>query len=340
MSKRAHAVSILLVLATVVLPVAAQGGNVIRGKVLTDQGKPAVHVLVMIESGNGQLIGQATTNNEGDFSLSGLGGGAYHVIVNEIDYQPVRERVDFLTDPGAEQPGETQYVSIALSPKPGIPGVVGTPGTVFAQNVPPPAKQAFDRGVQLSRENKPAEAVAAYRAAITAFPDYFDAHFALASELMKTNEADESMKELDRARQINPKDARVYASFGLLLAKQRKLATAAAAFGMAAQLSPSDPQYPLKRATVLIDEASVLDASKPEQAKQRTEHLAAAARDLDTAFTLSGKTLAAVHLQRARMFERMGNKKGAADELEAYLKQVPNAPNAAAIRESIAKLRS
>src|SRR6185503_13382112 len=98
--------------------------------------------------------------------------------------------------------------------------------------------------------------------------------------------------------------------------------------------------YPLMRATALIDQASLLDASKPDSAKARSELLAAAGRDLDSAFTLSGKTLATVHLQRARMFERQGEKKRAADELDAYLKQVPNAPNAAAIRESIAKLRS
>src|SRR5215218_5487134 len=94
------------------------------------------------------------------------------------------------------------------------------------------------------------------------------------------------------------------------------------------------------RATVLIDQASVTDPSKPEQAKVRAELLTAAGKDLDRAFEASGKSLAAVHLQRARLFERGGDKLGAAGELEAYLQMVPKAPNAAAIRESIAKLRA
>ena len=94
------------------------------------------------------------------------------------------------------------------------------------------------------------------------------------------------------------------------------------------------------RATVLVDQATLLDPSKPESAEARRTLLEAAGRDLDRAFATSGGTLAAVHLQRARMYERAGERGRAADELEAYLKQNPGAANAAAIRESIAKLRT
>ena len=57
------------------------------------------------------------------------------------------------------------------------------------------------------------------------------------------------------------------------------------------------------------------------------------------AMTITGR-LAAAPPASARMYERSGDRARAADELEAYLKQNPSATNAAAIRDSIAKLRT
>jgi cytochrome c-type biogenesis protein CcmH/NrfG len=338
LEKIAAAVCIVVALASAFPAVVeAQGGNQLRGKLTMPTGRAASQIIVVAETGTGSLVGQVVTNNEGDFQFSGLSSGSYLVIVQEPGFEPVRERVDFTVEPGADVPGETQYVHIALVAKPGprIPGAA----TVFVQQVPPAASAAYERGSQLSKDGKDAEAIAAFREAVAAFPDYFDANFALASELSKTGKSDEAIKALDSAQKVNPKDDRVYALFGVVLLQQKKYSVAAAVFGEAARLRPAEPQYPLYRASALIDQASVLDASKPDQAKARTEILALAETDLTHAYELSGKGLAAVHLQRARLYERRGDKAAAAGALEAYLKQTPNAPNAAAIRESIKKLR-
>lgn len=316
----------------------AQNGNAIRGKVVSDTGRQVDHVVIYLEDANGSLVGQTVTNSEGDFEFTGLPGLAYVVLIKEVDYEPVRERLEFAVKPDADQPGERRYLSISLTPK--VRPLPRASGTVFAQSVPPAARAAYDEGAQLARAGRSADAIAAYRKAIAAFPDYFDAHFALGNELANAGQVDDSMRELDRAREINPKDARVYAAFGSLLVKQHKLAVAAAAFGEAGRLSPTEPQYPLARATVLIDQASLIDPTRPDTAKVRSALLDEASRDLDRAFSVSGRALVAVHLQRARMYERRGDRKAAADELEVYLQASPNAPNAAAIRESIGKLRS
>ena len=326
-----------IALVVVVGSVHAQSENRIRGKVVTDQGRNVAQVLVVLETGTGQVIGQTVTNSEGDFAFGGLLDTSYYVLIKEPSWHSVRERVDFAVKPSETTNGVVQYVSIALTPRGGMRA--NSAGIVFAQDVPPAARTAFERGQRLTRESKGTEAVAAYREAVTAFPDYFDANYALAAELTKAGNANEAMAALDRARAVNPKDARVYAAFGSLLVTQRKYAVAAAAYGEAARLAPNEPQYPLVRAEVLIDQATLLDPAKPDSAKARKTLLDAAGADLDRAFELSGRTLAAVHLQRARMHERAGEPARAAEALEAYLKQNPGASNAAAIRESIAKLR-
>jgi tetratricopeptide (TPR) repeat protein len=195
--------------------------------------------------------------------------------------------------------------------------------------------------LKLSKEGKPQEAILAMQEAIKQFPDYFDAHFALANELIKTNQLNEAIAELQRARDINPKDDRVYQSFGIVLIKQGKYLIAARVFGEAAKLNPSDPQILVMRSSALIDYATTIDASKSQEAaRERASAFDMAEKELQRAFEASGKKLASVHLQLARLYERKGDRKGAADHLEQYLRMTPDAKNAAEIREAIKKLRS
>ena len=55
---------------------------------------------------------------------------------------------------------------------------------------------------------------------------------------------------------------------------------------------------------------------------------------------MSGKKLAAVHLQLARLYEKRGDRARAAAELEQYLRQSPDDKKATEIREAIKKLRA
>jgi regulator of sirC expression with transglutaminase-like and TPR domain len=49
--------------------------------------------------------------------------------------------------------------------------------------------------------------------------------------------------------------------------------------------------------------------------------------------------MTSVHLQRARIYERRGDKEAAVRELESYLKAEPDAKDAGAIRDAILKLK-
>lgn len=311
----------------------AQGNN-LRGKVRDSSGRNLARVIVDLQTGNGQPINQTVTNNEGDFQFGGLEETSYIVVISSPDYHPINERVEFYKRTGPDQPGESRTVEFTLMPK-SAPRPASPTRPAFAQNVPQKARDAFDRAMKLSRENKSQPSIAAMQEAIQIFPDYFDARFALGNELMKAGKLDEAIAELDKARQINPKDDRVYQVFGLLLNQQKKFLVAASVFAEAARLNPTDPNVLLLRATALIDHAATLDPSKPE----RDHAFADARKDLNKAFEMSGRKLPAVHLQMARMYEKKGERGKAADELELYLRETPDAKNADAVREGIKKLR-
>jgi len=313
-------------------------GHTIRGKVRSSSGVNVGRASIMLEQ-NGAMVEMTVANNEGDFTFSGLSDTSYTLVVSAPDYNPASESVNFVRATAPEQPGELRTVEITLSMKEGVRPPRG--GLSFVQDVPKPAREAFESGVKLTRNNRIPEAVAAYEHAITAFPDYFDAHFILAAEFAKQGKFAEAIPHLDEARRINPKDDRVYALFARVMLQQGKFAVAARIYAEAARLNPGEPQYLLAQGTALIEQASTIDpAHSKAAADQRSYALTEAETVLARAHQVSGKKLAAVHLQLARLYEKRGDRARAADELEQYLRQSPDDKKATEIRDAIKKLRA
>src|SRR5438128_11541376 len=95
MTRRSVAFAAFLLTLACSLHAAAQGGNRIRGKVQTSDGKPLVQAIVILGTGTGTPVGQTVTNNEGDFYFDSLTDTSYIVSVNQPDYPPASEHVDF-----------------------------------------------------------------------------------------------------------------------------------------------------------------------------------------------------------------------------------------------------
>jgi tetratricopeptide (TPR) repeat protein len=335
MNYRVSAPAALLLLLFSFASDALAQGHSIRGKVRTSAGMGVPRVTVSLESGNGALIDQTIANNEGDFFFGNLTEPSYLVTISAPDYNPASERVEFVRQLGPGEQGETRAIEITLVGRGGVRPPRA--GLNFVQNVPPPARAAYELSLKLAKEGRAPESLAALREAVRIFPDYFDARFLLAAEYVKQGKLPEAISELNETQRINPKDDRVWHAFGGVLMQQRKFAVAARVFGEAARLNPNDPQYPLLQATALIEQAALVD---PAKADERNYALGEAEKSLARADHVSGRKLAAVRLQRARLYERRGDRTRAADELEAYLRQSPDPKNAAAIREAIKTLRA
>ena len=316
----------------------AQQDNMIRGKVRNSSGQNLRQMNVDLLTGNGSLINQTVTNNEGDFYFSGLTETGYVVAISSPLYQPVTERVDFSTRAGVGQPGETRSVELTLVPKESAR--LSPPRATFVQDVPPPARAAYERGLKAAKEGRAPAAIESLQEAVKLFPAYFDAHLMLGSELLKLNRLDEAIAMLEQARKVNSRDDRVYQMFGLVMMAQKKFQVAAAAFAEATRLNALDPQSFYSLAVALIEQTTLSDAQMSKsEARARLELLEQAATNLTHAFELSGKKLASVYLQFARIHERKGQRSLAANDLEQYLKSAPDAKNAVAIRETARKLR-
>ncbi|MFL6216228.1 MAG: tetratricopeptide repeat protein [Blastocatellia bacterium] len=321
------ALALVFILATA----AAAQRSMIRGKVRTPGGNPVNDAIVELRFGGGVMIGQTVTRNDGDFAFNGLQPAEYEVAVLMAGYPPTAQVVRF-DDAGGMNFMQVVTVEIILRPKPEAAPPV--PATLFAQDVPKVARAAYEKAAAKLREGKSAEAIELLHTAIAEFSDYFDAHFALGQEMYRGGRDNEALEELERARQINDRQDVIYHLFGLIMFRQKKYALAQRAFREAENLKPNSPTAYFHRGMALVE------LGINESGEQRDNDFNEALHELDRAWELSDQHMNDVRLQRARVYERRGDKAAAARELEAYLKAEPEAKNAAAIKAAIAKLKN
>ena len=305
--------------------------NTLRGKVRSIDGLTVNNAIVELRLGGGAMISQTVTRNDGDFLFSNLQSGEYEVAVTVAGYEPTVQTARFNE---SDRMSFSEVVTIEVLIKPRREPALLTPGTSFVQDVPKPARAAFERGIARLREGKSDEGVAALREAIAGFNDYFDAHFALGKEMFRAGKDKEALEAFERARQINDRQDAVYYMFGLVMMKERKYAVAEYAFREATRLNATSAGSHFYHAQSLIE----LAVRETDQ-RQRAADFEAADLELNHAWENSNKRLTMVYLQRARIHESRGEREAAARDLESFLKAEPDAKNGAAVREAIGKLR-
>ena len=321
---------VLLLLLSSFALAAAQGANVLEGKVITPAGQQPTNPVRVKLTFNGRQIHETFTDLSGRFSFPGLVRGRYQLLAegDGLSFETTTVYADVAAFGGSQ----TFTQDIQLRPvrhKPAAqPGVVNA----FSQNVPAAAKQALDAGLKSAEEGKTQAAIDNMRKAIQIFPEYFDAHLQLGNVFLKIDQLQEAIAELDKAREINPNDERAYQSFGLLLMKQRNFAVAVEIFAEAARLNPENPMNAVMRATALIHQAAGSE-------EDRSNRLSRAEIALSQAANLSQNKLKPDSMTMALFYELKGEPERAAAELEAYMKKTPQLKNSPALQNEIKRLR-
>jgi tetratricopeptide (TPR) repeat protein len=322
------------------LAVLAQGGHTLQGRVVTPNGTQPTNSVKITLTLNGRRVHETFTDLSGRFSFAGIAAGSYQLTAEGDSQSFVTTSVYAQVSAfGSSAQLFTQDIQLRpVASKPLQPsGVVSG----FSQQVPKPAQQAFDRAMKLSSESKPEVAIEKLREAVREFPEYYEAHLQLGNQLMKSGRLNEALSELDRAREINPKDERLYQSFGLLLMRQKNYAVAVAVFSEAVRLNPANAVNVVMKATALIYQAYAMNASASDEVARDRQHVLTRAEiAIAEASNLSDKRVKPDHLTLAMFYEMKGQRAQSAIELETYLQENPKAPNAEELRKLVDNLRS
>lgn len=334
-SVRVLILSSLLLLAPIAV---AQGGHTVQGRVIAPTGTAPNQSVRVVLTFAGRPIYETFTDLSGRFSFAGVGSGTYQLTVDGDDATFEETSVT------VEVSGSTPQMfteNIQLRPLRAKPTARAAVINSFTQNVPKSAQESFNRAVKSIDEGKNADATKYLTDAIQSFPDYFEAHLLLGKLFLNANRIDEAMAELDRARQINPKDDRAYQSFGLILMRQRNFAMAVAVFSEAARLNPGNPINILLKTRALINQAYAIDPSSSEKAATDRNYIVERAESsLKQLAQLGDKKTMLDHFSLAMLYEMKGDRAHAARELEQHLSENPGLKNESEIREAIKRLRT
>ncbi|MEP6913368.1 MAG: tetratricopeptide repeat protein [bacterium] len=319
---------------------AAQGAHTLQGRVIAPDGTQPPNPVRITLTFSGRRIYETFTDLSGRYSFSGVSKGTYQLTA-EADGQTFETTSVYAEVSAFGSAPQLFTQDIQLRPlagkRPQRAGVVN----VFTQDVPKDAREALERASKFAGEGKPEAAIGKLGEAIKIFPDYFQAHLLLGNQFLKSGRLDEAILQLDRAREINAGDERVYQSFGLVLMQQKKYAVAVAVFSEASRLNPTNPMNALMRATALIRQAYAVYPPASEKIAGDIKYILSRCElALKQTAELSEKKLRPDHFTLAMFYEMKGNREASAKELEEYLRDNPNVQDADNLRKLIQRLRS
>lgn len=301
-----------------VVELAAQGNITIFGRVVLPNGEPAsrAHVKVVMSSGfNREVI----TDDQGRYEMQGILAGRYQLFATNPDApEQVSERAE--SDSTRSYANRLQidlYLRLPMhsGKREAKPGTVNV--AEAAQNIPKPARKAYDQGMKLQKENQAEKALIAFNQAIELYPEYFQALTERANLLMQQNKLREAETDFNQALKFNAKYPSALRGIGYCQIQQKMFAVA---LGNLEKSYALEPNVPL---TLLLLGYANLSLDRYEEARQC----------LQQALKIGPEVAARAHVYLAEVYAHEQKFKEAADEIRAYLKAKPDAADAASLRK-------
>ncbi len=292
-------------------------GFVVFGRVSLPDGKPAARVKVYLETRG--VTRDTLTDDQGNYEIRGLTTGRYRMTaVNPNDSTMYTDPVESDSTRGYSNRLQINiYLRLPLhASKDG--SKAGTLNAIEAsQNIPKPARQAYEQGLKFQKGNQPEKALENFGQAIELYPEYFQALTERGNLLMQHNKLSEALTDFERALQINGKYSPALRGAGYCNIQQRKYTEAVE------QLEKSltiEPNIPLTH--MLIGYAN-LSLNRYEEARL----------SLQQALKLGAQTVVRARVYLAEVFAHEQKFKEAADEIRTYLALKPDAADADNLRK-------
>lgn len=298
----------------------------IRGKLFLPTGTPPeIRIRVLLEVSTGGIAGETFSDSVGNFEFRSLTSGNYilKVIGDGRQYETTQENIELS---GAI--GRTHVSQLYLREK--SRDARDKPDKLLLsvadiQEVPKAARKPYEKGLKLAQANQPQEAIAQFEEAVKLFPDYLHALNKLGEQLAQRGDLPAAQAAYERALKINQRFALPHIGLGILFNNQKKFAEAIEHLEAANQMDDSFPLAHLNLGLALME-------------RQPTDY-ARAEKELNRALALGGKGMAYTYMILFNLYIRQRQYAQAVAQLESYLKELPNAPDAPQIKQRIEAIK-
>jgi hypothetical protein len=292
--------------------------NSISGHISDERGNAIPNLHVEILNDVDSILFRTKTDTGGRFVFQRLSVGIFQIRVQTFgtNYIGQTKRVQI------ERTRAFEQVDFVLVVK--RTSTSTTPGVVFVQEVPEPAKKEYDRGVELLQKNElRKEGIEKLKKAVELFPSYFEALEMLGTEYVKQLEFEPAIEVLTKAIEIN---GRAYHSLNALSVAQYNLKQLPQAIDSS-------------RRAIAINQKSVNANLWLGTLLRQTSKFDDAETYLKQADQLAESKLPDVHWQLALLYNQLKRYREAADELELFLKVQPDSRDTEKIKKLIQRFR-
>ena len=314
---------VLLANPLIASPTSSSFLNRIEGQVYDPNHRPVENLYVELLNEVDSVIQRTKTNASGRFSFVGVPPGRLivRVITFGTNFMEQTQEVNILQ---TTNNNDVDYVEINLRYEKRTRGPIYElpPGVVFAQEIPPTARTAYLRGIADFGKDQE-KGLLEIEEAIKIFPNYFDALNWLGKEYVSRRNYEKGYPYLLRAIDVNQRSAPTYYSLSYAFYQMKQYPAALEAAKATTLLVPASVDAQLLYGTVLRITGSFTEAETA----------------LLKANSLAKKMNAEVHWQLSLLYNRLNRTQDTINELEAFLKLVPDSPDKNKIRDMIAKLK-
>lgn len=295
------------------------GNNYIVGTVYSPDGVPInTRMRIKLTSPEwGEVL--ATTDDRGRFVFSGVGSGVYTIVIDrESEYEPVSQEVEVVRSRSTVP--ETYTVSIRLraveNKKPKT-----SPAVISAANagVPKAALDHYEKASKLAHEKDYKGAIKELKLAVSEYPSFVSALNQIGVLYLRLNELDQADNAFKAALKINPEAYEPMFNRGIAFYRLGKFKNAETMFRDTLKIKPDSAvsYYYLGRTLNKLGRNEAAEAAFLECLKMSPDD-----------FNEAHRVLAAIYLDRGALPRVI-------EELEAYLKAVPTAPDVENLRQVI-----
>lgn len=278
--------------------------------------KTAENVMVRLERFGGSLVDQIMTDGTGRFRFSRLLQGQYVVSAKAEGVTARSGQIDI----NRFQP--RQYVLLQLQPVEETFRSREGKAEVIDARVPEAARKEFEKGRAALKEGRAQGAALHLENAARLYPDFYEAHVALADIHMKSREWAKAEAALRRAVAIRPKESDAQVTLAEAYRVQKKYAESEAALVAALKIDQGSWRGHLTLGRVYWEKGEV---------ERAAPHIGQALK-INPRYPEG-------HLFAGNIFMRLKMPENALAAYEEYLRLAPDGEFAPQLRESVAKLR-
>lgn len=293
------------------LPGSSSGNHTIQGKVYAPSGKPVSTPLkVRLESPNTATI-QAVTDQDGNFNFPRLEAGDYRLTIEGgSEFENANEHASIYRE--ASSGGRIVKLAIFMRPKENF-------GSIHKDAV-----DAYKKARELDQAGDSKKAIEYLNKALSIYPRFGLALNLLGVQYLKLGQADKAAETLDAAVKSSPDDFLSRLNYGIALLNQKKFDLAEEQLRAALAKNSAAPTAHMYLGITLMNLKRLDEAEK----------------ELLAAVSSNSNEIAPAHRYLGGIYWGMRDYKRAADELETYLKMMPNAADAERTKAAIKDLRS